>query len=204
MEKRAFIKLAVLFLVLVLILSFFLSGCSRQNNEIRDLKEKNRTLEKRVRELKEQLKDREKRTITLYFVKTTPKNFWLVPELREITYCSDVLKIALEELIKGSASKSLTGLIPEETKVLDVKVKNWIAYPNFSKEIYNINVGSAGEALVLASIANTLIKFPGVEKVRILVEGEEIETLAGHVDLTEPLGRNEHVLFLDSASDSEK
>lgn len=204
MEERAFVRLTVLFLILALMLMLFVSGCSRQNTEIKNLEEKNKALESRVRELEEQLRDREKRTITLYFVKTTPRNFWLVPELREISYSSDMLKAALEELIKGPTSQSLTGLIPKETRVLDVKVKDWIAYPDFSKEIYNMNVGSAGEALVLASIANTLIKFPGVEKVRILVEGEEIGTLAGHVELTEPLGRDEHVLLLDSSSDSEK
>ncbi|MHB1127002.1 MAG: GerMN domain-containing protein [Bacillota bacterium] len=166
-------------LAALLLLALLVAGCSGQEAKPNDVQQA------------------QNQTITLYFVQNTPTDFWLVPELRQIPQQPDMPKAALEELIKGPTDPELNGLIPKETKVLDVTVKNFTAYPNFSSEITRMSVGSSGEALVIASIANTLIKFPGVEQVVILVEGQQLETLAGHVDLTEPIGRNEHLLKLE-------
>jgi hypothetical protein len=39
-------------------------------------------------------------------------------------------------------------------------------------------------------LSQTLVaNFPAIKTVRILVEGREIQTLAGHLDLTVPYGR---------------
>lgn len=167
-------------------------GCSRPN-AAEDLKAKNQQLEQRVAELERELAAlrNRKETVTLYRIKSTPTDFWLVPELKEISRQPDMLKAALEELIKHPDLP-----IPKETKVIDVKVEDFIAYPNFSREITRLSVGSKGEALVVAAIANTLIKFPGVERVQILVEGRPAESLAGHVDISRPVGRNDEVLWL--------
>ncbi|MHB1420812.1 MAG: GerMN domain-containing protein [Bacillota bacterium] len=166
------------FLTALLLLSLLISGCSGQG-----VKPENQQVQNQ--------------TITLYFVKNTPTDFWLVPELRDIPQQPNMPKAALEELIKGPTDPALNGFIPKATRVIDVTVKDFIAYPNFSQDITRMSVGSSGEALAIAAIANTLIKFPGVEKVRILVDGQPVETLAGHVDLTEPVGRNENQLKLE-------
>jgi spore germination protein GerM len=34
---------------------------------------------------------------------------------------------------------------------------------------------------------NTLTGLPGLEKVKFLIEGKELETLAGHMELSEPV-----------------
>jgi len=104
----------------------------------------------------------------------------------------------MEELIKGPSDKSLQSLIPKDTKINSVSVKDFIAYPDFSREITRLSVGGEGEALILASIANTLIKFPGIEKVQILIDGKKAETLAGHFDISKPIGRNETLLLLST------
>ena len=36
---------------------------------------------------------------------------------------------------------------------------------------------------------NTLTNFPEIKKERFLLDGKEIESLAGHMDLTEPVAR---------------
>jgi|KBSMisStaDraftv2_1062788.scaffolds.fasta_scaffold142795_2 germination protein M len=47
--------------------------------------------------------------------------------------------------------------------------------------------GSFAEALTVAAVVNAVTSnLPSVARVRVLVEGKEVETLAGHLDLAEP------------------
>jgi len=184
-------NLVVFFLILAgLVISF---GCSQQKAASEDLRAENQQLKLKITELQRQLEESrdQKEIITIYRFKSTPTDFWLVPELKKIPRQPDMLKAALRELVKDPDLP-----IPKETKIIDVKVENFVAYPNFSREITKLSVGSKGEALLVAAIANTLIKFPGVERVQILVEGKKVESLAGHVDISRPLGRNDEVLLL--------
>ena len=48
--------------------------------------------------------------------------------------------------------------------------------------------GSAAEIETIRSIVATIgVNFAGVDRVRVLVEGDVAETLAGHMDLSRPL-----------------
>jgi spore germination protein GerM len=50
--------------------------------------------------------------------------------------------------------------------------------------------GSLDEALTVYAIVNALAaNLPGVTTVQILVEGQEVDSLVGHLDLRHPLGR---------------
>jgi len=46
----------------------------------------------------------------------------------------------------------------------------------------------------VGAIVNTLTEFAAVERVQILVDGEKVNTLFGHVDVTEPLGRSAAII----------
>jgi len=191
-----------IFLILLLLLILFsVFGCAPGTKE---LSSKNQALQKKVSDLEQQLKTAKEQEqagneqITLYFAKDTSTDAYLVPELRTVRRQSDMPKIAMEELIKGPSDKSLIGLFPKDTKINSVNVQDFIAYPDFSREITRLSVGGEGEALILASIANTLIKFPGIEKVQILIDGKKAETLAGHYDISKPIGRNETLLLLNT------
>ena len=48
--------------------------------------------------------------------------------------------------------------------------------------------------MTVYSIVNSLTQFEDIEKVQILIAGEEIETLAGHMDLAYPLERDESLI----------
>lgn len=192
MRRPVFHTVFVVLAVVAVAVALASTGCS--NRAVQDLKSRNEALQSRVTELEGKLRAAEEETITLYFAKSTPTELWLVPELRKVSRKPDMLRVALEELIRGPADQSLGGLIPKDTKVIDVAVRDFVAYPNFSAEITRVSVGSRGEALMVASIANTLIKFPGVEKVQIMVDGRKVESLAGHVDISGPVGRDEAVL----------
>ncbi|MCL6450953.1 MAG: GerMN domain-containing protein [Acetobacteraceae bacterium] len=186
-----------------------ISGCPRpgaeatpqQRSELKRVTQERDRLREEVASLRRELEDLRsaagEATIALYFVKSTSNELYLTPELRRVRRQPDMLSAALKELIKGPSQGSDLGpVLPKNTVVRSVKVENGIAYPDFSQEVTRLNVGSRGEALSVAAITNTLTKFPEVERVKILVEGKTVETLAGHVDVTQPLARNDTVVVL--------
>ncbi len=78
--------------------------------------------------------------------------------------------------------------LPEGARLLGVKTEDGIATADFSEELVSrFPGGSSNEAATVYSIVNTLTSLPGVEKVQILVEGEVVETIGGHLDVSSPL-----------------
>ena len=70
-----------------------------------------------------------------------------------------------------------------------------VAKVNFSRELQkNFVGGSTGEEMLVGSVVNTLTEFPEIQKVQILVDGQEVETLSGHMDLSQPLPRMTELL----------
>ena len=52
--------------------------------------------------------------------------------------------------------------------------------------------GSLNELLTVYALVNAVTaNLPAVKRVQILVDGKEVDTLAGHVDLRRPLAGNE-------------
>jgi hypothetical protein len=51
--------------------------------------------------------------------------------------------------------------------------------------------GALDEILTIYAIVDSLtVNLPAITKVQILVDGKEVDTLAGHVDLRHPLEKN--------------
>ncbi|MCU6708291.1 GerMN domain-containing protein [Paenibacillus sp. J5C_2022] len=50
-------------------------------------------------------------------------------------------------------------------------------------------LGAPGERLLVDSLLNTLFQFPEVHTIELLVDGEVMESLMGHVELTHPFAR---------------
>lgn len=133
---------------------------------------------------------RETRVITLFFL--SDEDNLLHPEEREI-YANELTvfeaKHAIEELIRGSSEGALAS-IPLGTRLREMYItRERIAYVDFSRELTdNHGSGTAAEAATVFAIVNTLTRnFESIERVSILIEGNERETLNGHVDLTRPL-----------------
>ena len=66
------------------------------------------------------------------------------------------------------------------------------AYVDLSRDVVTGHPGgSLDELLTVYSIVNALtMNLPAVTAVQVLVDGKEVDTLAGHVDLRRPLGKN--------------
>lgn len=131
----------------------------------------------------------------IFFVETTPTAFSLKPVLCSLPGKGDRHVRALEVLFAGPPSNAgLQGFFSKGTRVLGFTLKNGLATVNLNQEATRINVGSQGEALAIASIVNTLTKFPDVYRVQLLIEGKEVESLAGHVDTTGTFPYNDQVV----------
>lgn len=185
-----------LYLVLFsLLLVFLVSGCTR--GRTLELERQVADLQGQLAAAQQKLQATAERTVALYFIKETPNDFYLAPELRRLDATQCTPERVLQELIAGPKDPSLKPVLPQNVRVLRIKVEKGLATVDFGQEITRLSVGSRGEVLVLAAIANTLTKLPEIERVQILVEGRKVDSLAGHVDITQPLGRNEEVLRLD-------
>ena len=97
---------------------------------------------------------------------------------------------AVKELVAGTKEPGLTNIFPKGVKVRSVKVTGDLATVDFSKELTHKFVGgSTGEQMLISALVNTMTEFPDIERVLITVEGERIETIAGHLDTSEPFTR---------------
>ena len=107
----------------------------------------------------------------------------------------DKYTAAMKSLLTGTKEKGQTNVFPKKAKLRSVVVKDGIATVDFSKELQtNFSGGSTGEEMLIGSIVNTLTDFPEVQKVSILIDGSAVETLSGHMDLSEPLTRMTELL----------
>ncbi len=98
----------------------------------------------------------------------------------------------IEALIEGPESP-LIPTIPAGTKVLSVyTTEDGVAYVDFNRGIIeNHPGGSRSELLTIFSVVNTLaVNIPEIKAVKILIEGHEAQTLAGHIDIRFPLRPN--------------
>lgn len=86
----------------------------------------------------------------------------------------------------------LVSAIPPGVKVRAVFVTNGEAYVDMTSELVTAHPGgSLNEQLTVHTlVAAITTNLPAVTRVQILVEGKEVDTLAGHVDLREPLTPN--------------
>ena len=67
------------------------------------------------------------------------------------------------------------------------------AFVDLSREAVTAHSGGTlNELLTVYTIVNALtVNLPAVRSVQILVDGREVQTLAGHVDLRQPLAKNQ-------------
>lgn len=132
------------------------------------------------------------KSVDLYF--STKNAMYLESENRTIKG-RNLYEEAINSLIEGPTTSDLSKTVPEETKVLNVSRNNNTIRVDFSKEIIeNHWGGSTGERLTVYSIVNTLAQFNEVKEVKFLIEGEEVDTLVGHMDLSRPLKPSEKIL----------
>ena len=134
--------------------------------------------------------DRDKWVAHLYFADA--RNPFLVTEKRVMANAGDPGRLGrqlLEKLIEGPVEGN-SPTIPEGTQLRAFfLLDDGTAVVDFSPEFRENHPGSCRmEQLTLFSIVNSLIlNVPEIKRVKILINGAEMQTLAGHLTLAFPL-----------------
>lgn len=128
--------------------------------------------------------------VVLYFSDEQAQN--LTGEKRLVSITDGLARETINQLIKGPAKEGSNATIPAGTRLLDISVRDNVATVDFSKELIdNHTGGSAGEQMTVYSVVNTLTEFSTITKVLFLVEGQKVDTLAGHMDISQSLERRD-------------
>lgn len=98
----------------------------------------------------------------------------------------NLVKAAINELQKDVNENVISLWKPIEVKsvkLTDTLVTLDIHLPDEAR------LGAPGEMFVLDNLQNTLFQFDFVQSIQLLVDGEQIETLMGHVELEHPMNK---------------
>lgn len=130
---------------------------------------------------------------TLFFIAPDAQGLVAVP--REVPYGAtpaDQARLIVEAQL-GDAPASHFRPVPDGTTLRGVFVSaTGEAFVDLSPEASaNHSGGSLAELFTVYAIVNAVtVSLPSVSSVQILIDGREVETLAGHVDLRHPLPKN--------------
>jgi spore germination protein GerM len=127
--------------------------------------------------------------VTLFFA--SPDGSSLEREGREIDACdglSECVGDVVGELINGPVG-NLNPALPSATTLNGVIIDGDRAVVDLGEGFgKGLPGGSNSEMLAVYSIVDTIaVNFPKIKLVRLLINGQAVETLNGHLDLTEPL-----------------
>jgi hypothetical protein len=114
---------------------------------------------------------------------------------REVLQADDTAEQARNILDRQfePAPAPLLQVVPEATRVRTVfLIQGGTAYVDLTGEVSSTHSGgSLDELLTVYAIVDALtVNLPSVTNVQILIDGKEVDTLAGHVDLRRPLPAN--------------
>ena len=132
-------------------------------------------------------------TATLFYV--AEDGMALMPVQREVPFGETVAEQAraiVEAQIAPAAAPQVSA-IPAGVVLRDVFVtERGDAFVSLSADITSKHPGgSLHEVFTVYTIVNALsVNLPAITRVQILVEGKEVDTLAGHVDLRHPLAKS--------------
>ena len=124
---------------------------------------------------------------------------------------TDLIKEVIESLTIGSTKSNyiregFKAIIPEGTKVLDLKLEDSILTINFSKELLNVSQNT--EEKMLEAIIYSLTEIEDIKKIKILVEGKSLTNLPNsNKKIPELLDKNygiNKIYNLDSIKDTSK
>ncbi|HOK53299.1 MAG TPA: GerMN domain-containing protein [Armatimonadota bacterium] len=140
--------------------------------------------------------DNQRMQVKIYVLQITDGDIKLVPESHSVLPGANKHKAAIDKLLATNRKPGPSeNLIPAGTKLRSLKIRNKVAYADFSKEIIdNFPGGSMSESLLVNSIVFTLTQFEDVDKVQFLIDGKKVESIGGHLDASQPISGDKTLL----------
>jgi germination protein M len=134
---------------------------------------------------------------TLYFA--SADGLSLVPVEQEIPLAQGTVaqaRAVIEAQLAATPPDSLASTIPQGTTLRGVYVSaRNEAFVDLDATVRTKHPGgSMNELFTVYTIVNAITtNLPDVQQVQLLIDGREVDTLAGHVDLRRPLRKNEQL-----------
>lgn len=172
MNKKYILIFVFLFIILLISGIFIIKKLKTKEQETATIEEY--IPEEEISE--EQKQDRDT-VVTVYFLnKETGK---IMPEAKVVDVkemINNPYQTLIQLLIEGPTNEKLEKTIPENTTILGTSLKNECLTINVSSEILNYDKEkeNAKENLI-ESVVNTLTELTEVNKVKIIIEGQENE-----------------------------
>ena len=137
--------------------------------------------------------EKQKKTLQVKIYYPDDVGMNLVSVARQIKIAKDDDKYfeVCKLLTEKPKEKNLTKIFPNRAKIISVLRKGDTAFVNFDGSITeNFVGGSTGEEMLINSFVQTLTEFPEVKQVKFVIDGHDVETLSGHMDLSVPIKRS--------------
>lgn len=139
---------------------------------------------------KENEPDRQIMRVKVYYPDDSGVHLVEVERRINIGHESEKYFAALEMLLEAPYEENLTTIFPKNANIHSVTVEDGLAIVDLDGAMLKTMVGgSTGEEFLVGSVVDTLTSFPEITQVKFLVDGQEVETLKGHMDLSAPLER---------------
>jgi hypothetical protein len=136
---------------------------------------------------------------TLYFA--SEDGLRLVPAEREVPLAEGLVAQArsiVEAQLAAEAPAPLASTIPQGSTLRGIFIsERHEAFVDLDPTIRSAHPGGTlQELMTVYTIVNALVtNLPDLQEVQILIGGQEVDTLAGHVDLRRPLRKNEGLIL---------
>ncbi|MGY4691219.1 GerMN domain-containing protein [Salibacterium sp. K-3] len=126
-------------------------------------------------------------TVTLYFSDDQLLEKYTEEQEVEASTEGELPAAALQAWIDGPEHEDLVSHFPEDTdvEVQSVEGSDGTAEVSFSSAFLDLSAGSSAEMAITEQIALIMEQF-GYDQTKILIEGEEEDSLFGHMDASEP------------------
>jgi hypothetical protein len=128
----------------------------------------------------------DKTPVKMYFVADTPRGFKLFSEIRQFSGADDLNLQVISDLVSGKIAPldpDYANLWGGTNKVNTLSITDSVATVDLGE--ISLNVGAEGEQRAIDQIVWTLTALaPEVQSVAFTVNGESVESFAGHVDTT--------------------
>jgi hypothetical protein len=131
--------------------------------------------------------EKQSQSIAVYY--TDSQLMDLVPAKATINFTDDVEKYT--EAFKALQTSENTELVSLWGKIelKSLKFENGQVQMDIHKP-EEAQLGAGGEAFAISALTQTFFQFAEVKSIEMLVDGEQVESLMGHVDLEHPMTRD--------------
>ncbi|HEV8699657.1 MAG TPA: GerMN domain-containing protein [Candidatus Polarisedimenticolia bacterium] len=145
-----------------------------------------------------------RREVSLFFQEADSE--FLGAERRKIFLTSSIADLAKQivvELINGPQEAGLLPTLPPQTRLRGLYLdRGGTAYVDLSSEVADLHPGGTGEeiATIYSLVDSLTYNLPEIKRVRILIGGEERETLKNHLDLRRDYRKDLSIVDMDRKS----